>query len=144
MEMLVTQTVGASNLSETGVLFNRAQFLTLIVFTFFAVFALFSESILLSLGYTDIQCNLTAKFLHYYIPGIFFAALNENYRKFLQQFHLNWIPLISITVAVIVHLIALYIFLIKFDMGIEGLAIAGIFSNAIDFIMIRILILFQT
>ena len=52
--------------------------------------------------------------------------------------------MVSITIAVAFHPLWLWIFLIKWDMGIVGVALAGTVSNTIDFILIKAIMACQS
>jgi Na+-driven multidrug efflux pump len=77
------------------------------------------------------------------MPGLYFFMLCDLYRRFLNSFGKNVLPMLSVSASVSLHGIWLYIFLVKYKMQIEGIALAGLITNLLSLIFMRILMYFS-
>lgn len=72
------------------------------------------------------------------MPGLFVYGLSDLNRKYLNSFRLNFIPMISFAIAVMLHPIWTQYFVVKQGMNIIGISIAGIITNSITFLILKI------
>ena len=69
--------------------------------------------------------------------------LCDLYRRFLNSFGKFFLPMLSVSTSVSLHGIWLYIFLVKYKMQIEGIALAGLITNLLSLTFMRILMYFS-
>ena len=68
-----------------------------------------------------------------YTPGLYLYGLCDIYRRYLNCFRKNFLPMLSFSVSVAIHPIWLYIFVVQFELDLQGIALAGTISNLISF-----------
>lgn len=74
------------------------------------------------------------------MPGMYLQALCDLEKRFMNNMGKNMLPMVSYAVAVALHPIWVYIFMIKYDMKLFGIGIAGTITNTITFIMMEYLL----
>ena len=97
----------------------------------------------MSFGQDPIVSGYTSIYLLYYMPGLLVYGLSDLNRKFLNSFKLNFIPMISFAISVMMHPIWTQYLVITCDLQIVGIAIAGIITNTITFIIIKTFMYFK-
>lgn len=97
-----------------------------------------SEKILEKFGQDPIISGLTAQYLIFYMPGFFVYGLSDLNKKFLNSFRLSFIPMMAFTVSIIIHPFWCHFFVIKKDLKIVGISIAGIITNSITFFSLKV------
>ena len=65
-------------------------------------------------------------------------------KRFLNAFGKNVIPMLAYTISVSLHPFWLYLIVVKYDMGLEGIGYAGIVTNLVTYIWINILMRCQS
>ena len=81
---------------------------------------------------------MTAQYLLFCMPGLFMYGLSDLIRRFLNSFRLNFIPMISFAISVMLHPIWMQYFVIERGQGIIGIAIAELITNSITFTILKI------
>jgi multidrug resistance protein, MATE family len=87
--------------------------------------------------------ELTANYMLYYFPVLLIYGVSDLYRKFLNSFRMNMIPFLSFTISVLFHPVWTYLFIVKYEMGMLGISLAGLITNVITFLIIKLFILAQ-
>ena len=111
-----------------------------IVSVVLSVFLFYSDQILISIGQDEDVSKMTQEYVLYYMPGLYFFGLCDLYRKFLSSFGKTLLPMLSLSVSIIFHPIWLYIFVEQYKMGVMVIAFAGIISNFLTFVLMKILL----
>ena len=110
----------------------------MIAYIFVIMILVNSEGILQKFGQDPKVSGFTAQYLIYYMPGFFIYGLSDLNKKFLNSFRLNFIPMIAFTLSVMLHPLWSYIFVMVKGLSITGIAIAGIITNSITFVSLKI------
>lgn len=71
------------------------------------------------------------------MPGILMFGLCDLNRRFLNSFRKNAIPMVSFAISVTFHAYWINKLAIEMDLKIIGIAIAGIITNSLTFIIIK-------
>ena len=138
LENLCSQAAGAKNLVNCGIYLNRGTLMIMISYLFVILILIFSDEILQKFGQDPKVSGFTAQYLLYYMPGFFIYGLSDLNKKFLNSFRLNFIPMFSFTISVFLHPFWSQYFVIEKDFKIIGIAIAGIITNSITFISLKV------
>ena len=85
----------------------------------------------------------TENYMLYYFPALFLYMISDLNRKFLNSFRMNMIPFLSFTISVAFHPIWVHIFIVKYRLGMLGIAYAGMVTNLTTFSIIKIFIMNQ-
>lgn len=72
-------------------------------------------------------------YLKHFMPGLCLVIFDDMQRKFLNSLKYNFIPLAAEVCGIIIHIAANYVFVIKYDMGIIGTAMANNLTMLIVF-----------
>ena len=83
----------------------------------------------------------TENYMLYYFPALFLYMISDLNRKFLNSFRMNMIPFLSFTISVAFHPIWVHIFIVKYRLGMLGIAYAGMVTNLTTFSIIKIFIM---
>jgi Na+-driven multidrug efflux pump len=81
--------------------------------------------------------TLTEEYVVNYMPGLFLFGLCDLYRKFLNCFRKNTMPMIAFIVSVALHPVWCNEMIVKRELGIKGLAMAGIITNATTYFLMK-------
>ena len=82
--------------------------------------------------------ELTASYMLYYFPALLIYGLGDLYRKFLNNFRMNMIPFLSFTISTMFHPVWAYLFIVKYELDMLGISLAGLITNSITFVIILI------
>jgi Na+-driven multidrug efflux pump len=85
--------------------------------------------------------ELTSSYMLYYFPALLIYGVNDLYRKFLNSFRMNLIPLLSFMISTIFHPLWAYLFIVKYEQGMLGISLAGLITNSITFVIIKLYII---
>jgi MATE family multidrug resistance protein len=72
------------------------------------------------------------------MPALLFYGLNDLQRKLLNSFMHNTVPLASFLIAITMHPVWCWVLAIKYDMKLEGIALAAIISNFFNFVLMTV------
>uniref|UniRef100_A0A2N9FAY3 Protein DETOXIFICATION n=1 Tax=Fagus sylvatica TaxID=28930 RepID=A0A2N9FAY3_FAGSY len=124
LETLCGQAFGAGQVYLLGVYMQRSWIILWITCIILLPIYIFATPILKLLGQEDDVSDIAGKFTILIIPQLFSLAINFPASKFLQAQSkvsvLAWIGF----VAVIIHVVLLWLFIYVFDWGLTGAAIA--------------------
>ncbi|ESR35235.1 hypothetical protein CICLE_v10006470mg [Citrus x clementina] len=124
VETLCGQAFGAGHVHMLGVYMQRSWLILWVTCIFLLPIYLFSAPILKLLGQDDEIAKLAGKFTILTIPQLFSLAISFPTQKFLQaQSKVSAFALIGF-VALILHIVLLYVFIYAFGWGTAGAAIA--------------------
>ncbi|KAH9646885.1 protein DETOXIFICATION 35 [Citrus sinensis] len=124
LETLCGQAFGAGHVHMLGVYMQRSWLILWVTCIFLLPIYLFSAPILKLLGQDDEIAKLAGKFTILTIPQLFSLAISFPTQKFLQaQSKVSAFALIGF-VALILHIVLLYVFIYAFGWGMAGAAIA--------------------
>ncbi|KAH9677649.1 protein DETOXIFICATION 35 [Citrus sinensis] len=124
LETLCGQAFGAGHVHMLGVYMQRSWLILWVTCIFLLPIYLFSAPILKLLGQDDEIAKLAGKFTILTIPQLFSLAISFPTQKFLQaQSKVSAFALIGF-VALILHIVLLYVFIYAFGWGTAGAAIA--------------------
>ncbi|GMY07291.1 protein DETOXIFICATION 35-like [Fagus crenata] len=129
LETLCGQAFGAGQVYLLGVYMQRSWIILWITCIILLPIYIFATPILKLLGQEDDVSDIAGKFTILIIPQLFSLAINFPASKFLQAQSkvsvLAWIGF----VAVIIHVVLLWLFIYVFDWGLTGAAIAFDITN---------------
>lgn len=144
VETVVSQAAGTGNYDICGIYLNRAIFVNTIAFFFLMGLIMNAEQILIYLGQRRQISSLTQEYLMYYIPGIYMYGICDLYRRFLNCFQKNLLPMISFAVSVSLHPYWINHFMEEQGMGILGITAAGFVTNLTNIVIIQIMYYMQS
>ena len=99
-----------------------------------------TKEFLVSINQDPDVSEYTASYMIWYFPGLIIYGISDLYRKYLNSFRMSVIPFLSFTISVSLHPVWTYLFIVHYDFGILGIAIAGFITNFITFSIITIFI----
>ncbi|KAI4351683.1 hypothetical protein L6164_006019 [Bauhinia variegata] len=124
LETLCGQAYGAGQVHMLGVYMQRSWIILFVSCIILLPIYIFATPILKLLGQEDDIADLAGKFTYAIIPQLFSLAINFPSQKFLQaQSKVNTIMWIGF-VALILHIVMLWLFIYVFDWGMIGGAVA--------------------
>lgn len=124
LETLCGQAFGAGQVHMLGVYMQRSWIILWVSCIILLPIYIFATPILKLLGQEDEIADLAGQFTLLIIPQLFSLAINFPTQKFLQaQSKVSVIAWIGF-VALIIHIVLLYLFVYAFDWGTTGAAIA--------------------
>ncbi|ERM94949.1 hypothetical protein AMTR_s00009p00209360, partial [Amborella trichopoda] len=122
-ETLCGQAFGAGQVEMLGIYLQRSWIILLVTGLFLVPVYVFSTPILVLLGQDRAISNLAGKFTIWTIPQIFALAINFPTQKFLQSQSkfaaFTWIGFI----ALVIHILLLWVFVWLFGWGLPGAAV---------------------
>lgn len=86
----------------------------------------------------------TQEYLVNYIPGMYFYALCDLYRRFLNCFRKNILPMMSFFIAVSLHPFWISYFMYEKKMGYNAIPMAGFVTNFTNFFLIYLMYMCQS
>jgi Na+-driven multidrug efflux pump len=84
--------------------------------------------------------ELTASYMIYYFPALLIYGMSDIHRKFLNSFRMNMIPFLSFTISTAFHPVWAYLFIVKYELGLLGISLAGLITNSITLLIIKLFI----
>ncbi|KAK4571512.1 hypothetical protein RGQ29_030086 [Quercus rubra] len=124
LETLCGQAFGAGQVHLLGVYMQRSWIILWVTCIILLPIYIFATPVLKLLGQEDDVADIAGKFTILIIPQLFSLAINFPTSKFLQaQSKVNVIAWIGF-VAVLLHILLLWLFIYVFDWGLTGAAIA--------------------
>ncbi|KAL3620154.1 hypothetical protein CASFOL_035066 [Castilleja foliolosa] len=124
LETLCGQAVGAGQHGMLGVYMQRSCIITLITSLFLTPLYIFTKPILIALRQDEKISDLAGKYALWVVPQLFAYALNFPIQKFLQAQSKFWVMTIISIVVLGFHVLLNWIFVVRFDKGLFGAAIA--------------------
>lgn len=70
-----------------------------------------------------------------YLPGLYLAGLFDSERRFLNNLRKNQVPLIAIASGQFLHVLASYLLVIRWGLGIQGTGLASGLTNGCVFLI---------
>jgi len=141
IDTLSSTAFGNKSYYLAGSYYNSAMVLLTVIFAGQAVILWNATDILMFLGQPESTSILAGEFLRHYMVGIFSLCQVELLRKFLgAQGNFTLITKVQMGTFV-VHLLCLYLFVHRWGMGINGIAIA---SSITHFLTLSITMLYMT
>lgn len=144
IETLASQAAGTGNYEICGVYLNRAILVNTLSFVLLSIPLCNAKTILVNLGQAEHISALTEQYLIFYIPGIYMYGMCDLYRRYLNCFKKNFLPMISFAVSVGLHPFWINHFMHRKGMGFLGITVAGCVTNLSNFILIQILYKLQS
>jgi len=99
-----------------------------------------SKRVLLALGQNATVSTLCQTYLIAYMPGVYLQGLCDLEKRFMNNIGKNILPMIAFTFATILHPIWVYIFMVKLDLKLYGIGIAGTITNLLTYGMMQYLL----
>ena len=124
LETLVSQAFGFGNISLCGVYLNRARLISTLAFIPIMIILLYSEPILLKLGQDPESSHYAHKYIVATIPGLYFFALFDMQKRFLNCMQLTQVAMIAQITSTLFHVVWCYIFVTVMGFDVEGLGYA--------------------
>lgn len=135
LNTFLPQALGFGDYHMCGVYLNRARIIMTAVFIPLGVFLLFTEQVFVTMGFDPVAARLGQTYINLTLPGMYFAAMTDINRKFLQTMGYQKGPMfIQITVT-ICHIVITYLLIDMVGLGITGIGIATTLSNFSSFII---------
>ena len=139
IETLVSQNVGSGNIWLSGINLNQGLLVMRVLYCVISYVLLHTSYFMKYIGQDEHISELTEQYVTYYLPGLYLFGLCDVYRKFFNSFSMNAIPMVSLGIAVFLHPFWLYIFVFQYNMNLKGIALAGIITNALSYIIMRLI-----
>ena len=114
-----------------------------IAFIFIYLLMTKMKDFLVDLDQDPMVSEHTENYMLWYFPALFLYMISDLNRKFLNSFRMNMIPFLSFTISVAFHPIWTHIFIVKYQLGMLGIAYAGMITNLTTFVIIKIFIMNQ-
>ncbi|TRZ00941.1 hypothetical protein DNTS_004783 [Danionella cerebrum] len=128
-DTLISQTYGAGNLLQVGVLTQRATLILLLACLPCCAILVNTESILLLVHQRPEVARVSQVYVDIFLPSLPAIFIYIIEAKFLQNQGIIWPLVITGVVANILNALANYIFLFVLKMGVEGSAAANTISQ---------------
>ena len=90
----------------------------------------------MKLGQDPIVCEEAYRYIMTSLPSMYFLGQFDLKKRFLNCMKITWVPMVAQSTATMVHILWCYLFVVKWDMDIVGLAIA---TNISTFTMLFII-----
>jgi len=123
-ETLTSQAFGAGQLRLCGVYLNRGRIVLIAVTIPLAIIFWFSESIFLMLKQDPEVARYAGKYVHVQMISLFFIGQFDLTKRFLMQVQVAWVPFFANIVCTALHLLWLYILIVRMNLEIVGAGIA--------------------
>ena len=126
---------------NAGIYLNQGIFILMVAFSIILIMMFHIKDFLVFFHQDEDVAIHTAAYMICYFPALLIYGISDLLRKFLNSFRMSMIPFLSFTVSVTFHPLWTYLFIVKYEYGIIGIAIAGLITNLTTFILIKIFIL---
>jgi MATE family multidrug resistance protein len=133
---LCSQANGARDLDSLNAVFQRALIISLLTCVPISVLWMFAEAVLLSLGQEAEVAYHAAQFMLWLIPGNLFFAFSLCIQNWLFSQHQMAGPAVIITIVALFHIFWNYLFVISFDFGYLGAALAISVSRLMELLLL--------
>ena len=70
-----------------------------------------------------------ASYMRHFLPAIFFQGQYDLLKRWLACQRITFFPMVAMFVSIVIHICNCLVLVHKFDMGINGLAIAASITN---------------
>lgn len=90
----------------------------------------------MAMGQIESTAEIAQSFIYIVMPGVFACAQFDTLRRFLQAMGIFHIQMIFLWTTMAIHVLFSYIFVIKYEMGIEGAGIATCITFWLDLILL--------
>jgi MATE family multidrug resistance protein len=131
LDTLISQSAGAGNIVNCGVLLNRARFITTVMFLPLVIIAYQIESVLLYFAQEPEVAFYTQIFIKAYLPAMYFRGINMCQVHFLNNLGKTRVPMMAQMLGSLLHPVWCYILVSHLKMSILGIGIAGVLTNAV-------------
>jgi len=98
------------------------------VFVPISIVLMNTKNILTAAGQDPVVAAYAQTYVLTYLPGLYFQCLDDIQRKFLYNYKKNKFAFICTCFGALLHGLWCYVFVIKFNLGIEGIGIANLIS----------------
>ena len=100
-----------------------------LVTTFFSIYL---EPILYAFGATDNLIQYSMDYARIYLLGTIFVLLSLGMNMFISAQGKAMVAMVSVSIGAVLNLLLDYILIFRFDMGVQGAAIATVFSQFVS------------
>ena len=135
-DSLTTQAFGANRLYRCGVYLNRGRIIQTLTFLAVAIWPLmFAEKVFLAIGIDPEVSRLTQIQMRVQMPGLFFFGHFDLLKKWLASMRITFFPMVASIASSVLYILLCFLFVVYFDMGIIGLAVAISIKDCALFLM---------
>ena len=130
LETFVPQAVtkGQVDYEMVGVLLNRGKIIILLSFIPMTVFFLFTEKLLILANQDPLVARYAQLYLFVSLPKLLLFGLFDCLRRWLNSLGYSKVPLLCQMVAVPLHVVWSYVFVIHYEMEYYGTGLSGAIS----------------
>ena len=108
-----------------GVYLHRGRIILTVTFVAIAIWPLiFGETIFVAIGIDKEVSRLTQLQMRVQMPGVFFYGHFDLLKRWLASMRITFFPMVATIVAAVFYILLCFLFVVYFDMGIIGLAVA--------------------
>jgi MATE family multidrug resistance protein len=143
LDTLISQAAGSKNIRLCGLYLNKGRFIMTLLFIPIVSILVNTEALLVGLGQNKEVAQYAQQYVMVYLPGLYISGLADCQRRFLNNFGLNVFSFLSGFIGMCLHLIWLYVFLIRNGMGIVGIGYANMCSQIVVYAMLLIFTYYQ-
>jgi multidrug resistance protein, MATE family len=123
-ETLVSQAYGGSDLKLCGTYLNRGRFVLFATTVPFSLLLFFSEHLFVALKQDPEVAYYAGIYLRVMTFNLFLGGQFQIMKKFLIQMQITWAALMTTIIASCLHVLWLYVFIIKMEWHFFGIGIA--------------------
>ena len=135
-DSLTTQAFGANRLYRCGVYLNRGRIIQTLTFLAVAIWPLmFAEKVFVAIGIDPEVSRLTQIQMRVQMPGLFFFGHFDLLKKWLASMRITFFPMVASIASSVLYILLCFLFVVYFDMGIIGLAVAISIKECALFLM---------
>ena len=135
-DSLTTQAFGANRLYRCGVYLNRGRIIQTLTFLAVAIWPLmFAEKVFVAIGIDPEVSRLTQIQMRVQMPGLFFFGHFDLLKKWLASMRITFFPMVASIATSVLYILLCFLFVVYFDMGIIGLAVAISIKECALFLM---------
>lgn len=129
MEPICGQAFGAKNYTLIGLSLQRTILLLFLTSIPIALFWLNMKTILISFGQDEAIATQAQSYLIYSIPDLFAQSLLHPLRLYLRTQCITLPLTFCAALSILLHVPINYLLVVKFQMGIKGVALSAVFTN---------------
>ena len=135
-DSFTSQAFGADQKHKCGIILNRGLIIQTLAFLAFATWpCFFGEKILVAVGIDAEVSRLTQIQMRVTMPGVFFYGHFDLLKKWLASMRITFFPMKATITSSVLYIFLCFLFVVYFDMGIIGLAVALSIKECAQFLM---------
>lgn len=132
LQTLVSQSFGAGNIRECGIILNRGRIVAFLAFIPIVIILCLCEPFMLAVGMDPIASDYASTYTYFLIPAMFFHSQFDATRQYLNSQNKAQMVMYTMIVTSMLHFVWCELFVMRWGWDVYGISLATIityFSN---------------